>query len=82
MEIPDDLFRQAKARAALQGIPLKDLIVHGLQLALEDGRLEPKLHRVCFPLIRSTGPIITDEDVARALQSFELYEVEPGDLPE
>ncbi len=35
VELPDDLFRKAKARAALQGRPLKDLVADGLDLLLQ-----------------------------------------------
>jgi hypothetical protein len=36
VELPDDLFRQVKARAALQGRPLKDLVADGLKLVLSE----------------------------------------------
>jgi hypothetical protein len=35
VELPDSLFRQAKARAALQGRALKDLVADGLKLLLQ-----------------------------------------------
>lgn len=35
VEVPDDLYRQAKAEAALRGRKLKDLIEDGLRLALK-----------------------------------------------
>jgi hypothetical protein len=35
VEIPDDLYRKAKATAALRGLKLKDLIEDGLRLALK-----------------------------------------------
>ena len=35
VEIPDDLYRRAKAEAALRGRKLKDLVEEGLRLALE-----------------------------------------------
>jgi len=71
VEIPDPLFREAKARAAMRGVPLKDLIIRGLQLALEDDDVaQPR--RVTFPLVKSNGPMIGEEDVARALESFDL----------
>jgi len=34
IDLPDDLHRQAKARAALEGITLGSLIERGLRLAL------------------------------------------------
>lgn len=35
VEVPDDLYRRAKAMAALRGRKLKDLIEEGLRLVLE-----------------------------------------------
>jgi hypothetical protein len=35
VELPDNLFRKAKARAALQGRALKDLIAEALKLLLQ-----------------------------------------------
>jgi hypothetical protein len=35
VEVPDDLYRRAKAVAALRGRKLKDLIEEGLRLVLE-----------------------------------------------
>jgi predicted component of type VI protein secretion system len=41
VELPDDLYRRAKAEAALRGRKLKDLIEEGLRLVLETPRLTP-----------------------------------------
>jgi hypothetical protein len=38
VELPDDLYRRAKAEAALQGRKLKDIIEEGLQLVLDRPR--------------------------------------------
>jgi hypothetical protein len=35
LEIPDDLFREAKAKAALEGIKLKDLVTDAIRRSLE-----------------------------------------------
>jgi hypothetical protein len=37
IDLPDALFRRAKAAAALRGYRLKDLIEEGLRLALGEG---------------------------------------------
>jgi hypothetical protein len=42
VEVSDDLYRRAKAEAALQGRKLKDLVEEGLRLVLEGPR---KTHR-------------------------------------
>jgi hypothetical protein len=38
IEVPDDLYRQAKAEAALSGRKLEDLIAEGLRLVLKAPR--------------------------------------------
>ncbi len=38
IEMPDDLYRRAKAEAALRGRKLKDLVEEGLRLVLESPR--------------------------------------------
>ena len=35
VEVPDELYRRAKAEAALRGRKLKDLVEEGLRLVLE-----------------------------------------------
>ena len=70
VEIPDELFRQAKARAALEGIKLKDLMVRGLQLALETPNTTG--HRTVFPIIKSNRrDVLTVEQVQAALHGEE-----------
>jgi hypothetical protein len=39
VEIPDALFRQAKATAAERGVSLKDLLTHALREHLWEGRM-------------------------------------------
>jgi hypothetical protein len=38
IDLPDDLYRQAKAEAALRGRKLKDMVEEGLRLVLTDRR--------------------------------------------
>jgi hypothetical protein len=38
IEVPDDLYRRAKAEAALRGRKLRDLVEEGLRLVLESPR--------------------------------------------
>ena len=41
VEVSDDLYRKAKAEAALRGRKLKDLVAEGLRLVLETPRQTP-----------------------------------------
>lgn len=59
VELPDDLFRKAKAQAALQGKALKDVVADGLRLVLQsgiEGSGASVPRRTQFPLIRSKDP--------------------------
>jgi hypothetical protein len=49
VDIPDELFRQAKATAARNGFTLKDLVADGLRLVLRQPK--PEGRRLKFPLI-------------------------------
>jgi hypothetical protein len=64
VELPDELFRQAKACAALQGRALKDLVAEGLRLVLQN-----PVARSPTPSRRTEFPIITPKDPARKLTS-------------
>jgi len=58
VDLPDLLFRAAKARAAHRGVPLKALVTEALEKELlkapQPGGKRPK--RVDLPLIRSKHP--------------------------
>ncbi len=74
VEIPDALFRQAKSRAALQGIRLRDLIVRGLELALEQAA-PAESFRQTFPIIAGSSEwVITNEAVKEAIEQVEQDE--------
>jgi hypothetical protein len=65
VDIPDELFREAKATAARTGFKLKDLVADGLRLVLMQPK--PQGRRVKFPLIpRNSGtPRLTLAEVTR-----------------
>jgi hypothetical protein len=67
IEIPDALFREAKARAALEGRSLKELVLRGLRLALQ-GETTPQTATAHFPLIASNDAHrrTTDEIIGAA----------------
>jgi hypothetical protein len=70
VELPDELLRRAKAQAALQNRPLKDLIADGLKLLLRtSGARSPVTpRRTPFPIIKPKDPArrLTPEIVAAA----------------
>ncbi len=74
IEIPKDLFRQAKIKAASEGITLRELIEQGLRLVLQNPP-EPA-SRADFPLIRVTlnAPSLTDEQINQALAEMDEAE--------
>ncbi len=53
VEIPEERYGHAKAKAALEGTHLRDLIVQGLRLAVEMPPTQP--HRTAFPLIKASS---------------------------
>ncbi len=53
VDIPDELFRAAKAKAALEGRKLKDLIVEGLLQVVAAPPKSKRLHKAKFPLVKS-----------------------------
>jgi beta-lactamase regulating signal transducer with metallopeptidase domain len=56
LEIPDQLFREAKAKAALEGVRLKDLVTEGLRTVLYGKPpLARKSRRIKFPVLESRG---------------------------
>ena len=57
VDLPDALYRKAKAAAALRGIKLKDIIVRGVEHELNQSLAKAPQKRVKLPLIRNwKGP--------------------------
>jgi hypothetical protein len=74
IEIPDDLFRKAKAQAALEGVRLRDVIERRLRLVLAEPAPRAS-RRVHFPLHRSQRPgALSVEDVHRAEEQVQRDE--------
>jgi len=53
IDIPDPIYRELKARAARQGLTVKEIILSGVQKEMQDP--SPKKHRVRLPLIHGKG---------------------------
>jgi hypothetical protein len=58
IELPDDLLKQAKARAALSGISLKEFFIQAVQQKLAPPPV--KKTRKEIPVISTGGPPIPD----------------------
>ena len=61
IEMPDDLYRRAKAEAALRGRRLKDLVEEGLRLVIESPRTAP--HRPSLAELMAGAKGIVDSGV-------------------
>jgi hypothetical protein len=55
LEIPDDLFREVKAKAALEGRKLKDLVADSLRETLLGKTMGETRQHVQFPIIKRKG---------------------------
>jgi hypothetical protein len=56
VDIPDPTYRQLKARAALRGCSVKELILRGVEVELSSQKREETKGRVALPLIKSKRP--------------------------
>lgn len=66
VDIPDELYRQAKSQAALRGVRFRDLIEEGLRRVLGMPSAQQKPRRVKFPLHRSRQPgALSTQDVRK-----------------
>lgn len=80
IDLPDDLFRQAKARAALDGMKLKDLITRfveqGLGLGAPGSAAPVRRRRSELPVARAatgrTIPPLTNAEIDRLLDEEEI----------
>jgi hypothetical protein len=77
IDLPDHLFRQVKARAALDGLRLKDLITRFVEQGLRQEALpstEPR-RRSELPVVRGaagrTLPDLTSAEIHRILEEEE-----------
>jgi hypothetical protein len=56
MGLPDPLFRQLKARAALEGTTIRELVQAAVQKLLADNASGEPRRRVRFPILPSAEP--------------------------
>jgi hypothetical protein len=69
LDIPNDLYRQAKAMAALERIRVKDLVAEGLRLAMEEHK-HPKKRATPLAVLRKArrNPLHTSDEVTRMME--------------
>ena len=78
LEIPDGLFKELKAKAAMQGLRMKDVVASALKSYLTHLPLHPKRGspKCPFPLVRGPGgPLlkeINNQTIAKLDEEEEL----------
>lgn len=55
VDLPDPLFKQIKAEAALRGMKLREFIMYSLERTLSERSSKLKSYRVKLPLVRGDG---------------------------
>jgi hypothetical protein len=75
VEISDELFQQTKEYAARQGIPMREVIELGLQLALNSKKISSRPFRLRTVTTKGEG-LVCDGDWS-AIRSF-IYEGHGG----
>lgn len=69
LEIPDELYRSVKAKAAIEGKRVTDLVIEGMRLAIE--KPLKSYFRAEFPILKSKEPgRLTSKTVKKALESI------------
>lgn len=82
IDLPDELFRQVKAKAALDGIRLKDLITLYVEQGLRGAPPVPRSRRRSeLPIARAatgrTLPALTNAEIQRILDEEEAASGRP-----
>lgn len=85
IDFPEDLLRRAKARAALDGLPLKELVTRcleqGLRRGIPTGEGPARRRRSDLPVVRSaTGrplPDLTNAELYHILEEEEVGDGRP-----
>ena len=55
VDIPDEIYRDLKIKAAQEGTPVRQIVLRGIQRELEEGEAR-QVRKLQLPLIRSTRP--------------------------
>lgn len=79
IDIPDEVYRRLKAKAALEGTSIRSLLVRAAEAALnkEKGQVRRKLHLPIIPSARPGSLHITNEQIEDILFKQEIEDVLP-----
>lgn len=82
IDLPDDLMRRVKVKAAQEDRKLKDLVAELLEMGLErpSGQVTLPGHRVELPLIRGGHPAAPGEEMTPERVAALLLEMDVRDL--
>ena len=72
LDIPDETYRQLKIKAANEGVPVRQIVLRGIQNELEPSITQKPLRRFQIPVIRSSKPgtlNLTNEQIEEILAS-------------
>jgi len=72
IDIPEETYRELKIKAAREGKPMRDIVLHAIQRELGPGEPHSTRKRFQIPLIHSTEPgtlHLTNEDIDDILAS-------------
>jgi plasmid stability protein len=72
VDIPDELYRDLKIKAAREGKPVRQIVLRGIQREVEPLKQQPARKKFQIPVIRSAHPgtlHLTNEDIDEILAS-------------
>jgi hypothetical protein len=72
VDIPDDIYRELKIKAALEGRPLREIVLRGIERELGPTETQPSRAKFHIPVISSAQPgtlRLTNEDIDDILAS-------------
>lgn len=56
IDIPDETYRELKIKAAREGKPLREIMLHAIERELGPAEAQPKRKKLQLPIIRSKQP--------------------------
>ncbi|HEY3628554.1 MAG TPA: hypothetical protein VGL00_19860 [Terracidiphilus sp.] len=56
VDIPDEIYRELKIKAAREGTALRQIVLRGIERELRPGEEQPERRKFQIPLIRSNHP--------------------------